>query len=63
MILSTIAPICPFVFCENDSLCKNQSAVNNFRCEGMQVGLQQAEMTVQGTGGIEARMSRSQSQI
>lgn len=47
MILSAIAPTCPFMFCENDCMCKKQSAVNNFSCEGMQVGLQQAERTVQ----------------
>lgn len=64
MILSAIAPTCPFMFCENDCMCKKQSAVNNFSCEGMQVGLlQQAERALQGTGGIEARMSSSRSQI
>ena len=63
MILSTIAPTRPVTLGENEYVCKKQPAVNSFSCEGEQVGLQQAEGTVQSTGGVQARMHRSQSQI
>lgn len=63
MILSTIAPTCPVMLDENKYVCKKQPAVNSFSCEGEQVGLQQAEGIVNSTGGVEARMPRSQSQF
>lgn len=41
---------------ENKYVCQKQPAVNSFSCEGEQVGLQQAEGTVNSTGGVEARI-------
>lgn len=63
MILSAIAPTCHVMLSENESVCKKRPAVNSFSCKGEQVGLQQAEGTVQSTEGVEARMPWSQSQI
>lgn len=63
MIFSAIAPTCRVMLGENEYVCKKQPAVNSFSCKGQQVGLQQAEGTVQSTGGVEARKPRSQSQI